>query len=49
MGPNPKDQEWCSLAERASKEPNPTKLIELIGQLCAALDARVTPCKQEKA
>jgi len=42
MAPNPKDQLWYSLAEQASQEPDPIKLLELIGQLCAALDARPT-------
>jgi hypothetical protein len=34
------DDEWLSLAERASNEMDPKKLEELIDQLCAAIDRR---------
>jgi hypothetical protein len=43
MAPNPKDQKWYSLAEQASKEMNPEKLMTLVRQLCAALNERVKP------
>jgi hypothetical protein len=33
-------QEWESLAERASTETDSAKLSKLIEELCAALDAR---------
>lgn len=49
MAPDPKDHLWYSLAEQASKEPDPTRLLELIGQLCAALDARAKPCIEKTA
>jgi hypothetical protein len=40
MVPNPKDEKWYSLAEQASTEMDPTKLMLLVNQLCAALDER---------
>ena len=32
--------DWVSIAEKASKEQDPEKLIALVGQLCSALDSR---------
>jgi len=34
------DQKWCFLAEQASKEMDPAKLLILVDQLCRALDER---------
>jgi hypothetical protein len=34
------DQKWYSLAEQASKETDPAKLLVLVDQLCRALDER---------
>lgn len=40
--PMPSDQPrgWRDLAEQASKEPNPQKLVRLVEQLCDQLDHR---------
>jgi hypothetical protein len=43
MAPHTRDQEWYSLAERASKETDPVKLTTLVSELCNALDARLKP------
>jgi hypothetical protein len=34
------DGDWRAIAEKASKEMDPEKLMILIAQLCTALDAR---------
>jgi hypothetical protein len=34
------DRDWRSIAEQASKEMDPEKLMVLIAQLCSALDER---------
>jgi hypothetical protein len=34
------DQDWRCIAEQASKEMDPAKLLSLIGELCHALDER---------
>lgn len=39
--PQPSDQEpWLKLAEQASKELDPSKLSQLVRQLCDELDER---------
>ena len=43
MAPDPKDQEWRSLAEQASTEMDTAKLTLLVSLLCAALDERMKP------
>jgi hypothetical protein len=43
MVPNLKDQQWYSIAEKASKEKDPVKLSLLVLQLCSALDERTKP------
>ncbi len=40
MAPHLGDADWRSIAEQASKEMNPEKLMALIAQLCSALDER---------
>jgi hypothetical protein len=40
MAPDPKDQQWYSIAEQASLETDSAKLLTLVDQLCAALDER---------
>ena len=40
MTPHLGDGDWRSIAERASKEMDPEKLMVLITQLCSALDER---------
>lgn len=32
---------WTEIAEKASKEPDPRKLLALVEQLCDALDGKV--------
>jgi hypothetical protein len=32
--------DWLSIAEKASKEQDPEKLMALVGQLCSALESR---------
>jgi hypothetical protein len=49
VAPDPRDQEWYSLAEQASKEPDQTKLLALIAQLCTALDERTKPFQEQAA
>jgi hypothetical protein len=34
------NEDWMSIAEQASKEMNPAKLMTLVEQLCGALDKR---------
>jgi hypothetical protein len=34
------DRDWRTIAEKASKEMDPAKLMVLIAQLCGALDER---------
>ena len=34
---------WANIAEQASKEPDPRKLLALVEQLCDALDGKVQP------
>ncbi len=34
------ERDWRSIAEKASKETDPEKLMILIAQLCSALDER---------
>jgi hypothetical protein len=38
MVPHSEDKDWISIAEQASKEMNPRKLMTLVKQLCSALD-----------
>jgi len=38
---------WLSIAEKASKEQDPEKLMALVGQLCNALDSRRKPMARE--
>jgi len=38
MAPHPTDQDWRCIAEQASKEMDPAKLMTLVAQLCGALD-----------
>ena len=40
MAPQSRDQDWRCIAEQASKEMDPAKLMSLIGELCQALDER---------
>jgi hypothetical protein len=40
MAPQSTDQDWRCIAEQASKEMDPAKLMSLIGELCHALDER---------
>ena len=40
MAPHPGDGDWRSIAEQASKETDPAKLMNLVSQLCRALDER---------
>jgi hypothetical protein len=42
MALQPGDRDWRSIAEKASKEMDPAKLMVLIAQLCSALDERKT-------
>ena len=34
---------WTEIAEKASRETDPKKLLSLVEQLCAALDRQVKP------
>lgn len=43
MAPNPRDEKWYSLAEKASIETDSMKLTILVEQLCSALDERGKP------
>lgn len=38
----PDDEEWRILAEEATQEQDPKKLIEIVNSLTAALDERLT-------
>lgn len=38
--PSDRQQDWRDLAEQASKEPNPQKLVRLVEHLCDELDHR---------
>jgi hypothetical protein len=49
MAPNPRDQEWYSIAEQASKEMDLMKLSVLVARLCSALDERTKPCQAQAA
>jgi len=40
MTTHPENGDWRSIAEQASKQMNPTKLLSLVQQLCSALDDR---------
>jgi hypothetical protein len=40
MASNPRDQEWCDIAEQVSTEMDPARLTVLVGKLCRALDER---------
>ena len=40
MTPQSENRDWLSLAEQASKEMNPAKLMTLVKQLCSALEDR---------
>lgn len=45
--PDPSSNErWRELADKASKERDPKKLLETISQLCDALDARAAAQKR---
>jgi hypothetical protein len=39
----PPRQDWLPIAEQASKEMDPEKLMILVTQLCSALDDRKKP------
>ena len=41
MKSNDQNPAWRDLAEQASKESNPRKLVALVEQLCDALDGKV--------
>jgi hypothetical protein len=36
-------RDWRDLAEQASKETDPEKLVKLIAELCDAIDHQTTP------
>jgi hypothetical protein len=38
MATDSEKKDWRSIAEEASKEKNPAKLMALVRQLCSALD-----------
>ena len=38
MATHSEKKDWQAIAEEASKEKNPAKLMTLVRQLCAALD-----------
>jgi hypothetical protein len=38
MAQHPPDEDWLSIAERASREMDPAKLTTLVAKLCCALD-----------
>jgi hypothetical protein len=38
MAPHPTDHDWRCIAEQASKETDPEKLVLLVKRLCNALD-----------
>jgi hypothetical protein len=38
MAPQLGDRDWRSIAEQASKEMEPAKLMILVGKLCCALE-----------
>ncbi len=40
MAPHFGDGDWRAIAEKASKEMDPAKLMGLVGELCHALDER---------
>jgi hypothetical protein len=40
MAPHPTDQDWRCIAEQASKEVDPAKLMTLVAKLCDALDRK---------
>ncbi len=40
MAENLTNQEWRSIAEKASKEQDPAKLTILVAELCRSLDER---------
>ena len=40
MAPHPTDQDWRCIAEKASKEMDPAKLMTLVAKLCRALDRK---------
>jgi hypothetical protein len=50
MTPHLGDRDWRSIAEKASKEMDPEKLMVLIAQLCSALDERKArpQCQQDE-
>ncbi len=35
---SPPSKDWREIAERASKEPDPNKLLQLIEELCDSMD-----------
>lgn len=37
---SPKDEDWRDLAEKASREPDPKRLVELVKELCDKLEHR---------
>ncbi len=43
MAPQSTDQNWYSIAEKASKETDSAKLAVLVAQLCSELDKRQKP------
>jgi len=40
MAPHFEEGDWRAIAEQASKEMNPQKLMILIGKLCCALEGQ---------
>jgi hypothetical protein len=40
MTTHSENEEWLFIAEQASKEMDPAKLVSLVEQLCSALDDR---------
>ena len=44
-----KDSNWKDLAERASHEQDPQRLIEMVKELCTMLDGEAKPPNNPKA
>jgi hypothetical protein len=43
MTTHSENRDWLSIAEQASKEMNPAKLMSLVKQICTALEDRRKP------
>jgi hypothetical protein len=41
-------EDWRKIAERASKETNPEKLLSLVQELCAILEQRTAERKRDE-